>query len=143
MRRALNWFVVLLSVIFLFVRISLTGCGSPGESPDPNPQDPVDPLANTGMLRPVRDAAELERTLKDALGEIVAAGGTDGPVAAPTASDGGSGYSGTYTLEDGVDELDTARYDGQHLYVSSWSGGTVDSQEIRILRTDPATASAV
>jgi uncharacterized secreted protein with C-terminal beta-propeller domain len=94
------------------------------------------------MLRPVRDAAELESTLKTALGEIVAAGGTDGPVSMPNASDGGLGYSGTYTLEDGVDELDTARYDGQHLYVSTWSGGTEASQEIRILHTDPATASA-
>lgn len=142
MRRAINWFVVLLSAVILFLGIGLPGCGSSGGSSDNHPQDPVDPQANSGMLRPVRDAAELESTLKDALGKVVTAGATNDPVAAPSAGGGTSTFSGTYTAEAGVDELDTARYDGQHLFVATWGAGTVASQEIRILRTDPATATA-
>ncbi len=142
MRRAINWIVVLLSAVVLFVGIGLPGCGSSGGGPGGEPQDPLDPLANSGMLRPVRDAAELESTFKDALGKIVAAGGTDIPAAAPGAAGGASNFSGTYTVEAGVDELDTARYDGQHLFVATWGAGTVASQEIRILRTDPGTATA-
>jgi hypothetical protein len=142
MRRAINWFVVLLSLVALFVGISLPGCGSSGGSSGADPQDPVDPPASTGMLRLVRDAAELESTLKDALGKIVAAGATDTPAAAPGAAGGASNFSGTYTAEAGVDELDTARYDGHYLYVATRIGGTASSREIRILRTDPATATA-
>lgn len=134
MRRAIHGLVVLLG-------ISLSGCGGSSENRGNGPQDPIDPLADTGLLRPVRDAAELESTLKDALGEFVAGGGADVPTASPSAG-GAADFSGTYTLEAGVDELDTARYDGQHLFVASWSAGTVASQEIRILRTDPATATA-
>lgn len=139
MRRTINGSVVLPSALFL---LSLAGCGGSGETSGGNPTDPVDPLANTGMLRPVRDASELESSLKQALGDIVAGGGTDGPVVAAPNANTNAGFSATYTLEAGVDELDTARYDGQYLYVSAWSTGTVASQQIRILRTHPETATA-
>jgi hypothetical protein len=82
MRRAINWFVVLLSIVFLIVGIGLGGCGGSAGNSGDDLQDPVDPRANTGMLRPARDAAESESVLKDALGKFVSGGGTDDPVAA-------------------------------------------------------------
>jgi hypothetical protein len=143
MRRAINWFVVFLSFLFLFFGLAMTGCGSSGGGPDAGgPGEPVDPLADTGMLRPVRNSAELESTLRTALAAAVV-GVPDGPVtAAPTATGGAADFSGTYTAEAGVDELDTTRYDGQYLYVATWSFGVVAAPEIRILRTDPTTATA-
>jgi hypothetical protein len=137
MRRSLNWLVVLLSAVVVLVGISLPGCGSSGGgSPDGIPDDP----AATGMLRPVRDAAELEEVLKRSLQNTVADGVPAGPVALPNATAGS--FSGTYLLEDGVDELDFVRYDGTHLYIAPTSVWSTAPGAIRILRTDPASASA-
>ena len=64
MRRPLNWFVVLLSCVFLVAGMTLPGCG--GWQCGDTVENP--PEAN-GMLRQVRDAAELESALKRALEE--------------------------------------------------------------------------
>src|SRR5262245_21442253 len=112
MRRAINWYVVFLSILFLFAALTMTGCGSSGGSADGGgPGDPIDPLADTGMLRPVRNAAELEGTLRAALGEAIV-GLPDGPMTTTHKTGGAADFSGTYTAEAGVDELDTTRYDG-------------------------------
>ena len=134
MRRPLNWFVVLLSCIFLFVGLSIPGCGGSGS------KTAAGPPAVNGMLRQVRDAAELETALKRALDKAIAAGVPDGPVAIPGVSQ--ADFSSTYTAEAGVDELDVVRYDGTHLFVADYRGSGRDRGDIRILRTDPANASA-
>ncbi len=135
MRRSLNWFVVLLSVVIVFVGISLPGCGGGGGATG------EDPPVVSGMLRQVRDAAELEEALKRAITQTVAAGVPEGPIALPTGATGD--FSGTYTVEAGIDELDVVRYDGTHLYVApTFVFPSVDAA-IRILRTDAASATAV
>ncbi len=136
MRRPLNWFVVLLSAVFLIGGMALSGCSSGGGAPDDIGDDP----AATGMLRQVRDAAELEEVLKRSLQNTVADGVPAGPVALPNASAGD--FSGTYLLEDGVDELDVVRYDGTYLYIAPTSIWSTAPGAIRILRTDPASATA-
>ena len=134
MRRPLNWFVVLLSCVFLFAGLSIPGCGGSGSK-----TAEVPPAVN-GMLRQVRDAAELEDALKRALGKVITAGVPDGPVSIPTASQ--ADFSRTYTAEAGVDELDMVRYDGTHLFVADYRGAGLNRGDIRILRTDPANATA-
>lgn len=136
MRRPLNWFVVLLSALFLFGGLILSGCSS-GSSPDSIGDDPI---AVTGLLRPVRDADELEQVLKRSLQETIADGVPSGPVALPTATTGS--FSETYVLENGVDELDFVRYDGSYLYIAPTSVWSTAAASIRILRTDPASATA-
>ena len=135
MRRALNWFVVLLSAIFLLAGMGLPGCSSGGGGPDM-----LEPPAATGLLRPVRDEAELEEVLKRSLQNTVADGVPAGPVSLPNATAGT--FSGTYLLEAGVDELDFVRYDGTHLYIAPTSVWSTAPASIRILRTDPASATA-
>ena len=110
MRRPLNWLVVVLSVVIVFVGMSLPGCGGGGGATG------EDPPVVSGMLRQVRDAAELEDALKRAITQTVAPGVPEGPIAIPTVAAGD--FSETYTVEAGVDELDVVRYDGTHLYVA-------------------------
>ncbi|HVQ14149.1 MAG TPA: beta-propeller domain-containing protein [Vicinamibacterales bacterium] len=140
MRRSVNWLVVLLSALFLLAGTLLpAGCGS---SAGGDPEELVGPPAAAGMLRPVRDAAELEDALKSALTNVVTAGA---PPNAVLVSGGmtPSSFSGTYTVEAGVDELDFVRYDGTHLFVAPpQSGSSPADSVIRILRTDPASATA-
>ncbi len=85
--------------------------------------------------------AELEAALKRALGKAIAAGLPSGPVSIPDVST--TGFSSTYTVEAGVDELDVVRYDGTHLFVApTYTGSGQDRGDIRILRTDTANATA-
>src|SRR5688572_11410798 len=136
MRRPLNWFVVVLSTVVLFAGLLLQGCGGSGGS-----DDPVDNPQVSGMLRPVHGADELESSLKQSLTRVVAAGVPEGPITLPAAST--ADFSNTYTVEAGVDELDYSRYDGRYLYVApSLSGLPPPEAVIRILRTDPAGATA-
>ena len=136
MRRPLNWFVVLVSCIFLFTGLSLSGCGGSGGDTVENP-----PPGANGMLRQVRDAAEFESALKRALKRAIVAGLPSGPVSLPDVST--TGFSSTYTVEAGVDELDLVRYDGTYLFVApSYTGIGEDRGNLRILRTDPANATA-
>ena len=135
MRRPLNWLVVLLSVVVVFVGMSLPGCGGGGGATGEDP-----PLAS-GMLRQVRDPRS-SRTRSSAPSprpsrRVFRTGPSRFPTV-PTAD-----FSGTYTVEAGVDELDVVRYDGTHLYrrAHCTSIAAVDAA-IRILRTDAASATA-
>jgi Beta propeller domain len=92
------------------------------------------------MLRQVRNEAELEEVLKRSLQNTVADGVPAGPVSLPNATAGN--FSGTYLLENGVDELDFVRYDGTYLYIAPTSVWSTVAGAIRILRTDPASATA-
>ncbi|HEX5163042.1 MAG TPA: beta-propeller domain-containing protein [Steroidobacteraceae bacterium] len=135
MRRALNWFVVLLSFASLFASLALSGCGSGGGKQEEPP-----PAVPSGMLREVRDADELERLLKAALTKAVVEQVLLGPVDVPTAS--AADFSSTYTVEPGVDELDYVRFDGSYLYVGPPYFDGPDLDGIRILRTDLSGATA-
>ncbi|SMF56734.1 Secreted protein containing C-terminal beta-propeller domain [Alteromonadaceae bacterium Bs31] len=83
------------------------------------------------------------------------------PVASPTDPQSGTffnrpgdQFSGTNVQVGGVDEADHVKYDGQHLYIHAWprwrtgedlmywSGESFTPDRIRILRTDPASATA-
>ena len=134
MRRPLNWLVVVLSIVVVFVGMSLPGCGGGGGATSEDP-----PLAS-GMLRQVRDPAELEDALKRAINQTVAPGVPGGPIAMPGIPTGD--FSGTYTVEAGVDELDVVRYDGTHLYVAPQYVDPSLDTAIRILRTDANSATA-
>jgi beta propeller domain-containing protein len=144
MRRAVNGFVALLGSFMLLAGLSLPGCGGSGEGGDPGGDrggEIDEPQLPSGMLRPVRDAAEFEQTLKDALAEVIDQGLPNGPVTFPTTTS--ADFSGTYTVQAGVDELDFVRYDGNHLFIAPKQFGLPASETaIRILRTDPASATA-
>jgi hypothetical protein len=136
MRRPINWFVVVLSAVVLFAGLLLQGCGGSGSSDDPGDNPQV-----TGLLRPVHGADELESSLKQSLARVIAGGVPEGPINLPAASV--ADFSKTYTVETGVDELDFSRYDGRYLYVApTLTGLTPPEAVIRILRTDPASATA-
>jgi hypothetical protein len=138
MRRPINWIVFSISLMFLFVGLALSGCG--GGDGDDADERVMQPMA-TGMLRPVRDATELETSLKSALRIIASAPVPPGGVVLPAVD--AAAFSNTYTLEAGVDELDYVRYDGRLLYVAPTQYGiTPASRVIRILRTEPASGTA-
>jgi hypothetical protein len=129
-----------------FLALPLAGCGGGGEAVQVVAPEPV------GMLRLVRNAAELESSLKAG----VRAAPTVDALAAATASPGQ--FSGTYTQEVRVDELDAVRYDGVHLYIAPqrhmsccFVADPLASvappplpapRAIRILKTDPVNATA-
>jgi hypothetical protein len=128
------------------VAVLLVGCGGSG-SEEPGTQ----PVDTSGLLRKVRNASELEGSLKAGIKLPTA---TD---AAPSTALGS--FSGTYTQEPNVDEFDAVRYDGQRLYVAPlrsvhccWisplaapppsSGGDTVTRSIRLLETQPQSATA-
>ena len=143
----------LLTAIFTgLVLLTLAGCGSSsssGDQPDPQPQ-PV------GLLSTVTDAAAFEASLKSGLTQMSTVeqlAFADAAAAAP------GNFTGTYTQELNVDELDAVRYDGEHLFVAprryfhccfiqadvlAAPNDPVIAPErsIRILATDPANADA-
>lgn len=134
MRRPLNWFVVLLSAAVLFVSMALPGCGSSGGDAG------GDPPAAGALLRQVRSDGELETALKTAL---IASHASQDPVPVPGGDAALGSFSSTYTAEPGVDELDYVRYDGTTLFVApAHDGLSPDQTVIRVLRTDPASATA-
>ena len=145
-----------LTSIFIVILLQLlAGCGSSStpatDNPNPNPS-PVQ-----GLLSPVTDVVAFEASIKDGLTamastEQLAAG--DAAVAA-----GAGNFTGTYTQEFNVDELDAVRYDGEHLYVAprryfnccfllADAGAPGNDprprpeRSIRILATDPVNAGA-
>jgi uncharacterized secreted protein with C-terminal beta-propeller domain len=131
-----------------FVLLAMAGCGSsssgPTDVPDPRP---------AGLLSTVTDVAAFEASLKSGLAEM----STPEQLAlAGAALD--ANFTGTYTQELNVDELDAVRYDGEHLFVapqryfhccfildaaqSAPDPGVAPERSIRILATDPANADA-
>ncbi|MCB1888781.1 MAG: beta-propeller domain-containing protein [Rhodocyclaceae bacterium] len=136
------------------VALCLAACGGGsggGEAGDGGGGDPV----VTSSLLKAASGAELEQSLKQALATPTARVELS---LAPVAGDAAGGFSGTYTVEPRVDEMDAVRYDGEHLYIAPQRfvsccfvvdallppepPDTGGSRAIRILRTDPATASA-
>lgn len=137
-------------ILLACVSSILAACG--GDSAvETMPEPPVE-----GLLMQVSDPADLEQSIKAGLTAISSAGElADVAAAAP-----GSDFTGTYTQEKNVDEFDTVRYDGSHLYIAprrflnccfvpadAGQGGIAmpnpPERSIRILETDPASGSAV
>jgi len=128
--------------------LSITGCGSgtnSGIPPGPGPE-PV------GLLSKVSDTAAFEASIKQGLTAM-----TSAEVLASAAQAENTDFTGTYTQELRVDELDSVRYDGEHLYVAprryfqccfilddaqGAPDGTTPPSSIRILATDPENGSA-
>lgn len=138
MRRPINWFVFSIALLFLFANLLLAGCGGGGEAaggtvPPPPPA--------SGMLRKAQSSNELEASLKSSIMDALDAAPPSGPMF--TAA-GAVDFSGTYTVEAGVDEFDYARYDGSYLYVApSRFSNSTSARALRILRTEPANGSAL
>jgi hypothetical protein len=127
------------------ILLATTGCGSSsntGAPPDPGP---------VGALSKVTDRTAFEASIKDGLAAMTA------PEVLAAAGDAQSGnFTGTYTQDVNVDELDAVRYDGEHLYVAPRryfhccfileDAGSAPPEPppetIRILATDPANGSA-
>ena len=141
----------LLSVILLVVSGSLiTACGGGGsEGGGITPLPPVQ-----GLLKPVSNPSELEQSIKSGFSvmqspQLIA----DAQAAVAAASSGN--FTGTYTQEARVDEFDSVRYDGSHLYVAprryyyccflaanAVTNNIPPERSIRILATDPANDTA-
>lgn len=134
--------VVLLGLTLL----TLTGCGS-GSGSD-NPPD----SREVGLLSRVSDAAAFEASIKNSLTAM-----TSSDVLALAGAAQSTDYTGTYTQEYEVDELDAVRYDGEHLFVApqryfqccylladaqAAPDAPPPTASIRILATDPANGTA-
>ena len=132
-----------------FVLLAITGCGSSSSSsnepPDPQP---------AGLLSVVTDVAAFEASLKSGLTQM-----STGEQLALAGAAADANFTGTYTQELNVDELDAVRYDGEHLFVAPQryfhccfmladalaapdDPGVVPERSIRILATDPANGAA-
>ena len=143
----------LTTILFALVLLAMAGCGSGSSSNGGN-----DPTVQ-GLLGPVSDQAALETSLKAGLTQMASteqlAAAADAEAFAAT----GGNYTGTYTQELNVDELDAVRYDGEHLFVAPRryfdccfiledTGAPViepppvPERSIRILATDPANGDA-
>ncbi len=122
-------------LIVLLAGLTLAGCGGSESGTTAAPGD----SAVSGMLRPVRSADELETLLKASLSDAAPAVPDDVVTLAAAAS---ASFSGVYTVENGVDEFDFARYDGAYLYVAQPFYSSL-SATVRILRTDAATGDAM
>jgi len=136
------------AILFGFVLLTIAGCGSSSSSTDDTP----DPQP-TGLLSAVTDVAAFEASLKAGLTEMSTA---EQLALAGAAAD--ANFTGTYTQELNVDELDAVRYDGEHLFVAPQryfhccflmtdaqaapDPGVVPERSIRILATDPANGEA-
>ena len=135
------------------ILLAMAGCGSSSSSGSESPE-PV-----KGLLSPVTTAAALEASLKDGLTSMANSEQLAVADAAAATSAGTSNFTGTYTQELNVDELDAVRYDGEHLYVAprryfhccfilAEAGAAVDDvrpepeRAIRILATDPTNGDA-
>ncbi len=141
----------LLSVILLVVSGSLiTACGGGGsEGGGITPLPPVQ-----GLLKPVSNPSELEQSIKSGFSVMQSPQLMADAQAAVAAAASGN-FTGTYTQEARVDEFDSVRYDGSHLYVAprryyyccflaanAVTNNTPPERSIRILATDPANDTA-
>lgn len=137
------------SLVFLM----MVGCGS-SSTPTNEP-----PEAEPGLLSPVADVVAFETSLKNGLVSMSSPEQLAVADAAADVAAGAGNYTGTYTQELNVDELDAVRYDGEHLYLAprryfhccfilADAGAPVadvrpePERSIRILATDPTSADA-
>ena len=131
--------------------LAIAGCGS---SSDPGSDDPT-PIAQ-GLLSPISDPTVLEASLKSGLSQQASASEL---AAADAAASVAGNFTGTYTQDLNVDELDTVRYDGERLFVAprrfihccffALGAGVPEiepppapERSIRILTTNPANGGA-
>lgn len=131
----------------------LAACGSSSTGPVTDEPD-------AGLLRKVSTASELESSLKSGFTTIRNSQDVELAIADATAAASPDNFTGTYTQEENVDELDAVRYDGNHLYVAprryfgccfllaeaandgAIGTGNDPQRSIRILATDPNEGSA-
>jgi hypothetical protein len=136
------------AVILGMVILGLYGCSSGSKSADnPDPE-------TLGMLKPVTDVAAFEASIKAGL---TAMSSDEQLTAAGMPAD--SNFTGTYTQEANVDELDAVRYDGNHLFIAPQrffnccfvlANGVAANDDpapapersVRILATDPVNGAA-
>ena len=141
------------AVFYGLVLLALTGCGSSSNSNGGDIEPPVQ-----GLLSPVSGPAALEASLKAGLTQLATPeqlAAADATASAPA----GGNFTGTYTQELNVDELDAVRYDGEHLFIAprryfhccfiqpATGAPTIEpppvpERSIRILATDPANGDA-
>jgi hypothetical protein len=128
--------------------LPMAGCGSGSISSDDTPEPPV-----AGLLSRVTNTAAFEASIKDGLTAM-----TGATVLASAGAAADANFTGTYTQERNVDELDAVRYDGEHLYVAprryfhccfiladaqfAPDPPPEPARSIRILATDPANGAA-
>ena len=96
-----------LAALFTLILPLLSGCGGGGDDTSPPP------VAQQGKLRPVSSADELEESIKSGLTNLQ---NMDATTTAQTPQ--ADGFTTTYTQEANIDEYDSVRYDGEHLYVA-------------------------
>lgn len=140
----------------------LAACGSGGDSGTGGAIGSAEPQAAFGLLKPAGSDSEMSQSLKRGLAQntIDYAGGPPLAVEELAGLDGApAGYGGEFSTtnvqEDGVDEADVAKYDGEILYVlehrpsgdnSDVSGISItqsyESSAVRLFRTDPDGVAA-
>lgn len=133
--------------------LALSGCGS-SSSPTAEAPEPA-----AGLLSPVVDEAAFEASLKDGLTQMASPEMLAVADTAAVTAGGQGNFTGTYTQEANVDELDAVRYDGEHLFIAprryyhccfiladagapSADARPEPERSIRVLETDPANGSA-
>ncbi len=139
------------SIFGLWLVLCGVACSGGGESRSPGGGAGAEPQ---GALTTV-SAAEFEQALKSGFARVEDAAPPFWRVEAVADQTAGGRYSSTYTLEANVDEVDTVRYNGTHLFVASdvQAGCCMISTEgdtnlpegrsnIRVLETDHADATA-
>ena len=131
----------------------LAACGSSSTGPTPDEPD-------TGLLRKVSAASDLESSLKSGFTTLRDSQDVELAIADATAAASPGNFTGTYTQEQNVDEFDAVRYDGEHLYIAprryfgccfilaeaandgAIGTGNDPQRSIRILATNPDDGSA-
>jgi uncharacterized secreted protein with C-terminal beta-propeller domain len=133
------------------------GCGGGCDSVNPPPTNQVPRL-----LVSVETDEQLLESIRTGFKEALADNTKSGVLRETVASDSGSSYTTTYTLEKNVDEHDYVKYDGSYLYIAPTRGldccfifnrarlaneedadisTSIGKQRtIRIMSTDPETA---
>jgi len=134
---------VLPGILLASLSLMIAACGGG------NSTDGIAPVQ--GLLKQVSNPTELEQSIKSGFSVMR----TDQQLAEALNAAPSGNFTGTYTQEARVDELDAVRYDGSHLYIAprrtisccfiaaeAIGSGRAPERSIRILETDPASGSA-
>ncbi len=137
---------LLSGILLASVSLMIVACGG-GSTGGIAPVPPVQ-----GLLKQVTNPMELEQSIKSGFSVMR----TEQQMVDAVAAAASSNFTGTYTQEARVDEFDTVRYDGSHLYVAprryynccfiaanATGTSNVPERSIRILETDPVNGSAI
>jgi len=126
MRRPINWLVFVINLAFLAIGLTFSRGGAEADQ------------AADGMRCPAREATALESMLAPANRDCPVAGPFEGSAVTPAATT--ADFSMTYTVEDGVYELDPVRHDGNRLFVTNRS---IDDRIFIVSRHAPREAVRV